>query len=111
MINCGFSVQINLSKIDPEVPNKKIIYFGDDKTDELPLESIYAPLLLDGSNDFVSLSLIDKPSGVLRVWSSMIESLSFTCIVATGKYQSQALDMLFIISQDLIATPGRWRFT
>lgn len=83
------------------------MYFGDDKPNDVQNEEIYSSLSLIGSSE-TCLSQIDKPSGVLRVWASMIESLSFTCMVAIGKYQSQALDMLFVIVQDLRNTPGEW---
>lgn len=69
-------------------------------------EMLYEVLLKEGLNDIPPLSFIDKPSGVLRVWSSLIESLSFTCIITTGKYQSQIMDMYFLILRELLTIPG-----
>lgn len=99
------SIQISVSRVEPDVLNKQILYFGKDESEHAD-DQRYRILWPEASNDGPSLSSIDKPSGVLRVWCSLIESLSFTCIIAVERYQSQAIDTLFIILQDLLVIPG-----
>jgi len=88
------------------VLHKQVVVF-DENTAEYRDQLEYSILWPEScGNDSVTLSSIDKPSGVLRVWSNLIENLAFTCIVAVDQYQSQAVDMLFVILQDLTTVPG-----
>lgn len=101
-------MQVSVNRIDPNIPDKTVINFGENENEpSSTFEMSYKPLSLEGTSDGVSLAVIDKPSGVLRVWSSMVESLTFTAIVAIEKYQSQALDMLFVVLRDLLTVPGK----
>lgn len=92
--------------MEPDILQKKIVYFGKDYPQDV-YEERYQILWPESIYDDPSLTSIDKPSGVLRVWFSLIENLSFTCVIAVGQYQSQAIDTLFLILQDLLIIPGK----
>ena len=101
------SIKIGASRVETDVLSKEIIVFDENNgeyRDQLEYRILWPAD--DCGHDDISLSSIDRPSGVLRVWSNLIENLAFTCIVAVDQYQSQAVDMLFVILQDLISVPG-----
>lgn len=98
------SIQIGISRVDPKVPDQEIIYFGEEESEVCSYDKQFE--ILSTSEETQSFSTFDRPSGVLRVWSSLIENLSFTSIISSGKYQSQALDMLFEMLRDLLNVPG-----
>lgn len=92
--------------MEPDILEKKIVYFGKDYPEEACVER-YQILWPESTYDDPSVTSIDKPSGVLRVWFSLIENLSFTCVIAVGQYQSQAIDTLFLILQEVLIIPGK----
>lgn len=100
-------MKINISRVEIDVLKKEIVVF-DENFDDYRDNVDYRSLWPETCNENVTLASIDKPSGVLRVWCNLIENLSFTCIVAVGQYQLQAVDMLFVILQDLISMPGKF---
>lgn len=55
---------------------------------------------------YTSLSKMDRPSGVLKVWHLLLDGLVSASISCTQQFQAAALETLFKILQDMMVIPG-----
>lgn len=53
-----------------------------------------------------SLSKLDRPSGVLKVWHLLLDGLVSASISCPQQYQAAALETLFKVLQDMMVIPG-----
>lgn len=75
----------------------------DEKSSDT-LEISYSCLSL---NHICDISAVEKPSGILKVWSLMIEGLAANVATCPPSCQPKTLDVLFLLLRQFITVPGK----
>nr|XP_018907123.1 PREDICTED: brefeldin A-inhibited guanine nucleotide-exchange protein 3 [Bemisia tabaci] len=97
-------IQFCTKLIDPIVPDKELIKFDVDEKSSDTLEISYSCLSL---NHICDISAVEKPSGILKVWSLMIEGLAANVATCPPSCQPKTLDVLFLLLRQFITVPGK----
>ncbi|RZF38153.1 hypothetical protein LSTR_LSTR005514 [Laodelphax striatellus] len=91
-------------RVDPIVPNMELIKFGPD-TEYIGTNDVsYCQLSVSGEVD--CLESMDKPSGVLRVWTLLLDGLASATTACPRNCQPHALDTLFTLLRNVFQYPG-----
>lgn len=109
--NLNHRVKTDMSPqlVDSAIPNPEVIslpsYF--EQAEQMSYE-ILAPKsdLENCVKQKMMLPQIDKPSGVLKIWYTLLEGLAMTAVLSAEKNQPYVLESLFKLLRDLIVNPG-----
>lgn len=109
VFNMSHRVQIDIDPqlVDPIIPNIDIINFNHDKDVQISYKILSTKYDLEScENHNISLSKMDKPSGVLKIWYILIEGLASNTIICARRNQPHALETLFKLLKELVTCPG-----
>lgn len=93
--------------VDPVIQNTEIVSFNQEAMSQMN----YKVLSMKTDMEFcekenITLQMMDKPSGVLKIWYILLEGLSSASIISAHKNQPIILDTLFKLLKELIENPG-----
>lgn len=95
--------------VDPAIPNPEVVslpsYF--EQVEQMSYEILSPKIDLENCvRNNMMLPQMDKPSGVVKIWYTLIEGLSMTAVLSAEKNQPFILETLFKLLRDLIVNPG-----
>lgn len=93
--------------VDAIIPNIEIVNLNQEVIEQMS----YRILCTKGDMECcqkkgITLSGMDKPSGVLKIWYILVEGLSSATIVSAQRNQPCIMETLFKVLRDLIVNPG-----
>lgn len=93
--------------VDPVMQNTEIVSFNQESPSQLNYKALaMKPDMELCEKEHITLQMMDKSSGVLKVWYILLEGLSSASIIAAHKNQPIILDTLFKLLRELIENPG-----
>lgn len=96
--------------VDPAIPNLQLIRFDRSSahfTQDVVVNTSYDALAIPGGKEAtMTLHSMDKPSGILRVWYTLIEGLASATMICPRRFQPHALETLFHLLRDILRVPG-----
>ncbi|KAF2882548.1 hypothetical protein ILUMI_23626 [Ignelater luminosus] len=95
--------------VDPAIPNPEVVslpsYF--EQVEQMSYEILSPKIDLENCvRNNMMLPQMDKPSGVVKIWYTLLEGLSMTAVLSAEKNQPFILETLFKLLRDLIINPG-----
>ncbi|KAF5291462.1 hypothetical protein FQR65_LT01774 [Abscondita terminalis] len=109
--NQNHRVKTDLSPqlVDSAIPNPEVVnlptYF--EQVEHMSYEILSPKIDLENCvRSSMMLNQMDKPSGVVKIWFTLLEGLAMTAVLAAEKNQPYILETLFKLLKDLIVNPG-----
>ncbi|KAK4874079.1 hypothetical protein RN001_013439 [Aquatica leii] len=109
--NQNHRVKTDLSPqlVDSAIPNPEVVnlptYF--EQVEHMSYEILSPKIDLENCvRNNMMLNQMDKPSGVVKIWFTLLEGLAMTAVLAAEKNQPYILETLFKLLKDLIVNPG-----
>ncbi|KAF5302593.1 hypothetical protein FQA39_LY10211 [Lamprigera yunnana] len=108
-LNHRIKTDISPQLVDSAIPNPEVVnlptYF--EQVEHMSYEILSPKVDLENCiQNKMMLNQIDKPSGVIKIWFTLLEGLAMTAVLAAEKNQPFILETLFRLLKDLIVNPG-----
>lgn len=107
--NMSHRVQIDMDPqlVDSIIPNSDIVNLTHETETQISYKILATNEDLENcENQNLTLSRLDKQSGVLKIWYILLEGLASNTIICAKKNQPYALETLFKLLKELIICPG-----
>ncbi|XP_060521319.1 brefeldin A-inhibited guanine nucleotide-exchange protein 3 [Cylas formicarius] len=93
--------------VDPIIKNSDIVNFDNVQDDSISYEALsIAGDVRKCEEEKLTLSDLDKQSGVLKIYYILVEGLSTAVTVSASKNQPFIIETLFKLLRDLVVNPG-----
>lgn len=93
--------------VDPIVQNSSVVYFDQEEYDQISYKILSMKIDMENcEKENMTLTKMDKQSGVLRIWYILLEGLCSATVISAQKNQPYIVEALFSLLKDLIADPG-----